>query len=296
MKIEPIQTLLKENAIGSSQLLYHRTDSHWNNRGALLACSRMLDQAGGVIGTELKTPYQAAAYTEKSDWQGDLAVMLYPSGPAPDIQQYYTVEQGSRYDRPLNSLEDILISTRGSGDYSLLMFRDSFANALIPILSESFKDVTYSRAVPYNYALLDKTPADLVILEIVERNLRNWLESPPKMPAIAIPGEKPADTDLLAVYSMPDLVLSAGKDQTYLKITGQLSGDLVGPDWTRVLISVGPNLYEAFPVTPTNQDDAIASFVLYLDAGQWQTGSSEIEIFLKTGAGWILAFETLDLP
>ena len=157
----------------------------------LFRSQEFLDQAGRLLGKSLSIPQQETPATERADWSGDLAVMLYPSGSDLDLQQYYEYEPGFRYTRPIKSLEDLLITTQGPGEYSLLMFRDSFANALIPMLSEAFASAAYSRSIPYDYALLERIQPDLVVLEIVERNLPDWLTTPPRMPALSFTAEVP---------------------------------------------------------------------------------------------------------
>lgn len=277
-----LRSLLTASAAGSHQL-YHRTDSHWNNRGALLACSEILSRASGLLSLELDTPYQTAGFTETVDWEGDLAAMLFPSGPRPDIQQRYDVEQGYRYTRPLKSLEDLQIMTRGGGEGSLLMFRDSFANALIPMLSEAFAESAYSRAVPYDYTLLDKTDVDLVILEIVERNLTTWLATPPRLPAQPLEGEKPAARTINA-----KLVMTAESESGYAKISGQITGSTLNASWTRVLVSVGGSLYEAFPVTDVGQPET-AGFVLYVDADEYAAMPAACQVMVQIDSDWIAA-------
>ena len=72
---------------------------------------------------------------------------------------------------------DIRIATRGGGSGKLLMFRDSFANAMIPFAASAFSEVRFERASPYadNIGLLDSFNADFVVAEIAERNLRDLI-------------------------------------------------------------------------------------------------------------------------
>jgi len=290
------------NEDASASPLYMKTDSHWNNQGALLACSRLLEAAGAKIDHQLVTPYQSADMQERPDWQGDLAVMLFPSGPPQDVQQYYNVSQTYRYAKPIKSLEDLLIQTRkgsagpddSSATTSLLMFRDSFANALIPMLSEAFDTATYSRGVPYDYGLLDAADADLVLIEIAERNLRDWLQTPPRMPALPCL----ADEQWVSADPQPlELTAEAKADGQWLKISGRITaqpaGQILPADWTSILITCAGQTYEAFPVT--SESDGSARFVLYLADG-WSSGTQEITARILTGSGWQQAVAAIDLP
>ena len=62
----------------------------------------------------------------------------------------------------------------GTGDASLpsaVMFRDSFANALIPFLSESFERIVYVWHPDVNAHVVELERADVVIQEVAERFL-----------------------------------------------------------------------------------------------------------------------------
>jgi hypothetical protein len=56
----------------------------------------------------------------------------------------------------------------------LVMFRDSFGVALLPYLSESFSDSLYVWYTPFgvNLSVIEKERPQIVILELVERNLQ----------------------------------------------------------------------------------------------------------------------------
>jgi hypothetical protein len=57
---------------------------------------------------------------------------------------------------------------------NILVFRDSFGNALYPFLAESYGGAVFSRKAPYSAALAEKYGADTVIIEIAERNLSQF--------------------------------------------------------------------------------------------------------------------------
>jgi hypothetical protein len=290
-----LRSLLREQAAAGSQTLYHRTDSHWNNLGARLVVGAILQAASGALGESLPDFSANAGFVERTDWQGDLAVMLYPSGPTPDVQQYFTADPKFRFTRPVKSLEDLQITTTGPGSRSLLMFRDSFANALIPLLSESFSQAVYSRAVPYDYSFLEKSAADLVLLEIAERNLSDWLETPPKMAAWPLQTAKPSAADVADALSSPAFSVAAELTQGSLVLRGRLASENLPPDWTQVLVAIGPQLYEAFPVTDFATDHS-ADFVLYLQPGQWSAGPVSLNMYLKIPLGWLCAEAIAELP
>ena len=57
---------------------------------------------------------------------------------------------------------------------SIKIKRDSFGNALYKFFSDDFKNVTVSRAVPYDMSSVGDY--DVIVVEIVERNIKNLLE------------------------------------------------------------------------------------------------------------------------
>ena len=67
-------------------------------------------------------------------------------------------------------------------DLSILVVRDSFGRALLPYLANTVGRMTFSRsdrAVPEQAAAAD---ADWVVVEVVQRNLRSWLEEDALLP------------------------------------------------------------------------------------------------------------------
>ena len=59
---------------------------------------------------------------------------------------------------------------RPAGSAVALVYRDSMADALIPLLSENFRRVVYVTR-PFQRALVERERPDVVIDELVERNM-----------------------------------------------------------------------------------------------------------------------------
>ncbi len=174
--------LFKALRNGETQL-YHKLDTHWNNSGALIGYNALLGRV-----SELKSGFTYNTHKElipslDKTWEGDLSGMLYPAAGMLDDQYVYDIGKKYTTEKPMRSLEDLTIKTQNEkGSLNLVMFRDSFANALIHFISNEFASITYTRAVPYDYSLLSDD-TDVVILEIVERNIPEMLGSAPLMPA-----------------------------------------------------------------------------------------------------------------
>ena len=153
-------------------LIYHKRDTHWNTEGARIAFEAISAELGFA-----HPDFSLYGPTAVHDHIGDLDTLLYPSrkmydgNTSYDFSKMYT--DTTAYSTPM----DLRIATRGAGSGKLLMFRDSFANAMIPFAAASFSEVRFERASPYcdNINILDSFEADYVIAMIAERNLRDLI-------------------------------------------------------------------------------------------------------------------------
>lgn len=215
------------------EVLYHKTDSHWTNRGAALAHDVILD-ALGREGHAFEKPGHMEAIHE-----GDLRSMLYPASKKLDEQFVFDTPLDFTYTSDYRADDDILIETAGSGEGALLMFRDSFGNALHRLMAESFEKATFTRATPYD--LTKAGEAGCVVLEIVERNIARLAEGDFLMPApeMEISGDLPELQTPLTLTSVPELNVPG-----YLRHTGTLA-DCGGS--SPVYLAAGGTYYEAFP-------------------------------------------------
>ena len=153
-------------------LLYHRRDTHWNERGARVAAELIAEKLGFTL-----VDFDSLKFSDKQDLRGDLDTLLYPDSIKYDSNPTWDFSEQFIYTSAFSSTMDMQITTRGAGKGKLLIFRDSFANALIPILASSFEEARFERAIPYRIDLLDSFDADYVIVEITERNLRSLIGS-----------------------------------------------------------------------------------------------------------------------
>lgn len=238
----PLRTVLSEQAEQSDMLLYHKWDTHWNNYGAQIAFNALMDTADVV-----HTDYADVSYTIEQDWDGDLYKMLYPTSNKKDYNIVYNNNTYTYIGR-FRSIDDLIIRTQNTTDeqQSLLMFRDSFGRALIPFLAEDFSNATFLRADHYPMDTLEQTPADVVILEIAERNLPNLLGYAPQMPApiCSIPEENSTPVDCA------DATLNIEKNGDYLHLYGTYDAAYADHDGIFVTISTNSGekqTYEAFP-------------------------------------------------
>ncbi len=151
--------------------LYHKRDTHWNGEGARLAYDAMMDALGLA-----HDDFASAPRAVVTDFPGDLDALLTPTLERFDENVVYTLP-GFTYTSNYATAMDLIISTAApdAPDRAAMLFRDSFGSALIPYFSASFADVRYERANPYRLDQLERKPADVVIVEIAERNLRDLI-------------------------------------------------------------------------------------------------------------------------
>ncbi|MCF0120520.1 MAG: hypothetical protein HUJ65_02685, partial [Oscillospiraceae bacterium] len=237
--------------------IYHRLDSHWNNTGAVIAEREILTSLGidGVDRT-------AEEFEIRNDFSADLYEMAFPSGKISDEQRYYNLapitENGTS--------EDIVYETSSdSAPGSLVMFRDSFGNALAPFLARDFGSAVFSRSVPYDATEIVEAQASALVIELAERNIINL-----KNRAIIFPAPV-RDIDLPEKTFETEFTVSVAESDGLICITGNIS--LARDSGTPIYAIADGTVYEASPVG--NGENA---FTLYLE-----NTPSDISLVLTIG-------------
>ena len=255
------------------ELLYLKRDSHWNQKGALLVSDALLDR----LGMEHEN-YEAVKALRLKDAYGDLNKMLYPLTAKPEWDYHY--QKKDNYQTDAKSVEQAWIETKNSeGKGTLLMFRDSFGNTLLPFMANACRRGYFSRGVPEKITeYMEKYKPEAVILEKVERNIREYAENPPLMAGLEIELEKEAKT----ITSNTSLKMEESiHDVNYWKISGVLDQPFCTED-AQVYVKVKDGqqkVYEAFFVT-TDQSDY--GYQLYLLKDRMQSDTIELEIIVES--------------
>jgi hypothetical protein len=155
------------------EILYFRTDSHWNSKGAALGA----DLINGSFGKT--TDYFSGSFAQTNDYTGDLYEMLYPAFSGNESQPIYQGQLDFTFTGKQTRPDSITLLTQSSGSDSLLAYRDSFGNLLFPYLADSYGSARFSRSTSYDLTL----DADYILIELVERNLRYLITYVPVMPS-----------------------------------------------------------------------------------------------------------------
>ena len=259
---------------GRDEVLYHARDSHWNNMGAAIAADLIM-QAAALDHTD----FSREKYQVTKDFSGDMDQMVYPAAVTPEEEIRF--EPGPSFDNQ-SEIEDYFaprVETVKEGHPgSLLMFRDSFANALIPFLSDGFGHALYSRGIPYQMNFIEQTGADCVIIERAERFLPETAQNPPVL-----------ETPLLFFETEPvkdskEELLDAEifRQGLLYGIKGRIpEGKLETEDRIYIRIN-GKTVHEAFP-TDLKTEDAVydTGFCLYVPETELDlTQGNNVEVII----------------
>jgi alginate O-acetyltransferase complex protein AlgJ len=187
LAVDPRSALFEAKPL---ERIYQQTDTHWNDRGALIAYQQIINAV------RVRVPSTPAAWAradftpaERTVEGMDLAGMMgltrvlrevdlllvpvrprrahviEPAGAQP------TAEEG----RLVTEIDDPSLPRA-------VIFRDSFVSRLVPFLSEHFSRAVYLWQNDFDAAEVLKEHPDVVIQEIVGRHLYNFIPSPELVP------------------------------------------------------------------------------------------------------------------
>ena len=235
----------------AGEILYHKRDSHWTNKGAAIASHIILKAVGQKHHNYANDPYK-----KRKDFNGDLNVMLYPSLPVYEANEYYDPMPDFNYEDDNTDYTSPKINTRSQkGEGSLIMYRDSFGNALLPFFAEAFKEAYFSKAAPYYLTDLETADADVLVVERAERFLPEMAQNPPLIPA------EPLSPDKKTVkVRAQDLKEEDMGDYTI--VSGYFARDSRIPDRAKIYITVnGKNCFEAAPLSDERGREGFVLFI-----------------------------------
>lgn len=238
------------------EVLYYQRDSHWNRKGAVMVYNALMD----ACGKEHET-YENSQTQITVDYYGDLNRMLFPTGGEPETEiTYLGGNEWTYYEG--ETVEDSLIITQSAGgSQTLLMYRDSFGNSLLPLLAGEYSQAVFSQIVPYPMTDLATYWPDVVIMEKVERHLPTLAEVPPLMSA--------PETALYGVQIPVEsnTTLGVSKEGSYWKLSGTADAAYVSVDG-RIFVEVtdadGTKMYDAFCLSLSDDGENDYGYTIYL--------------------------------
>ena len=264
------------------EVLYLKQDSHWNHKGAFLVYDAIMDM--------LALPHEDYADNPPEllrDDNGDLSKMLYSFYGKPEENYSYDVSDTYHYANEVDSVEDGWIITENpDGTGTLLMFRDSFANTLIPFFSAEFETAYYAKGEPNAMErYVESYDPDCVVIQKVERNITNYLENPP----ILTPpeGELPLYITIAETETTVQIE-ECMNDPSFYKLSGTLDPERMETD-SETLVCVNGKYYRAYQT-----DDQ--AYMLYLKKDSFAESFADVQLYIVNGATCVQALsETVNL-
>lgn len=163
----------------SEDVLYLERDSHWTNKGAVLAYNLIMEQTALNYETYEDVPYEV-----RKEHLGDLTEMLYPLNSELENNEYYQKDWSWSYVNEVTDNMDEWIETESpSENGTVLMYRDSFGESMLPFFAETFGKGYFSRLVPYDLSNIVRYEPDYTIIERVERRISSFASEVPIMSA-----------------------------------------------------------------------------------------------------------------
>ncbi|MBQ3865150.1 MAG: hypothetical protein II781_04860, partial [Clostridia bacterium] len=224
------------------EVLYLLRDSHWNNKGACLAYNAVMDALGKAHETYPAEPDM----TKSAD--GDLNRMLYSFYGPKETDYTYPLPHLWSFEKGDATVEDgWIVTLNPKKDGTLLMFRDSFANTLIPFLAEEYGTACFSKGMPNALErYLEAYSPDCVVIEKVERNIREYLTDPPIL--MPPPTQMPQSFTIAQTDTTAEIHICEN-DVNYYCISGKLDPERVKED-TEVIINVNGRAMRAYMTGP----------------------------------------------
>lgn len=172
-------------AAKGEERLYHKTDTHWNDRGAFRAYRAIMAAVPASVSGATALPWDRFERTERDTDGMDLTRQI-------GIRDVF---RERRLDltptRPLglaavdqDDVRPVAVSARGTDLPAVVVFRDSFFSSLLPWLAESFGIGLYLWQDEFAVEPIDRIHPQVVIQEIVERKLMQLEPSNPPLPPL----------------------------------------------------------------------------------------------------------------
>ncbi len=240
------------------EVLYCERDSHWNEKGAVLAYNTILD----FLDIDHEN-FEQVSQNRSKTYIGDLNSMIFPLTAEPEWNYTYEYDETWDYVTDTESVEDAWIATENpEADGKLLMFRDSFGNTLLPLMANAFSEGYFTKGTPYFIELyMDNYHPDTVMVEKVERNIADFAEEAPIMasPELSLEGEA------VGVDTATDCTVEAsGTATAFIDISGVLDGvdlDALTDAYVRLSADGVEKTMAAFLLTTDETDYAYQAYI-----------------------------------
>lgn len=172
--------------------VYYKNDTHWNSKGAFIGYQKLINTIAIDFPAIQPIPREALTFKLFETDDGDLGQLLMLKDYLPTKHYSYKITNGfTAKNISDKELAKRLFPTNFNPKVKrnnnlelpkLLMYRDSYAISLIPILSENFKESVYLWTYQMTPEIIDNEKPDIVVLEVVERYFDHLLTpNPPQI-------------------------------------------------------------------------------------------------------------------
>lgn len=262
---------------------YYQKDTHWNTQGALTGYNALMQSLG------LESRTYDLTQAKEIEHESDLDAMLTPENIVSEKELVFDHPDWSYVTDTQDNMDEWIQTHNEQASGSLLMYRDSFAEALVPLLSDSFADAWYSRLLPYNLSQIEQLHPEFVVIERAERRLGSLQEAaaiqPLPMASAEITAEKQTDAQF---------TLTA--DGSWNHLSGTVPADLLQAEDTLCVRIAGADGSD--PVTlslfQTDGDGNGNGFDGYLPQSLRPAGDCQVQILtVRDGQATVVCQETV---
>lgn len=150
--------------------VYHRTDTHWNESGALIAVNEILKMIR-PDDPRIELPALDEYNAESRSFRGDLSRFIPEDRRFVEQAIFLTSIGGSKAKITQGDGRWVLSNHPDPSLPKAIVFRDSFSDSLIPFLAEHFSNGIYVHSFSVDFDLVEQEQPDIVMLEIAQRYL-----------------------------------------------------------------------------------------------------------------------------
>ncbi|TAE25992.1 MAG: hypothetical protein EAZ91_18255 [Cytophagales bacterium] len=167
------------------EVVYYQTDTHWNDYGTLVGTAALLKRIRRDIPTLRPVQKSDFSITKMRGGSGDLVRMMaldirdpvfYEIKPLAPITARQTAEipNTDTGPRATGFPSTRFVGPNQTVETKLLFVGDSFSHSMMPSLAGYFREAYFARSSFLDPKLVQQEKPDVVVFQIVERNL-GWL-------------------------------------------------------------------------------------------------------------------------
>lgn len=173
-------------AAKKDEVVYYQTDTHWNDYGTLVGSAALLNRIQRDVPTLRPVQKNDFLITKMKGGTGDLVRMMalqdairdpffYEIKPAPPVLARKVAEIPNTETGPNSSgFPSVRFVGPSPAAPKLLFIGDSFSHSMMPLVAGYFRESYFARSRFLSPALVQQQKPDVVVVQIVERNL-GWL-------------------------------------------------------------------------------------------------------------------------